>query len=99
MTVLAAPEWSEAMIAVAGIAMVTVIVSIATWQGFATGRIGLAHRREGQYQKLVDELSAVQRETTAELQKANDALAQLRGQVQELERSLKEVDRVLKSVE
>ena len=57
MTVLAATDWSDAVIAVAGIAMVTVIASIATWQIFATGRIGLAHRREGQYKTLVEELS------------------------------------------
>jgi exonuclease VII small subunit len=33
------------------------------------------------------------------LQKANEALAQLRSQTQELERGLKELDRVLKAVE
>ena len=99
MTVLAVTEWPEAMIAIAGIAMATIIVSIATWQIFATGRSGLVARREGQYKKLVEELSSVQRDTTAELQKANDALAQLRAQVQELEQSLREVDRVLKTVE
>jgi outer membrane protein TolC len=99
LTVLAVTEWPEAMIAIAGIAMVTVIVGIATWQIFATGRSGLVARREGQYKQLVEELSTVQRETTAELQKANDALAQLRAQVQDLEQSLEEVDRVLKTVE
>jgi hypothetical protein len=47
----------------------------------------------------VDELSSVQRTTTAELQRANEALAQLRGQIEELERDVEEVDRVLKAVE
>jgi hypothetical protein len=100
MTVLAATDWPEAAIAIAGIAMVTVILSIAIWHLFATGIAGwLAGRREGEYKRLVEELSAVQRDTTAELQKANDALAQLRDQVAELEESLREVDRVLKTVE
>jgi len=41
----------------------------------------------------------MQRDTTAELQKANEALAQLRGQTQQLEQGLKELDRILKAVE
>jgi Tfp pilus assembly protein PilO len=99
MTLLAATEWSDALIAIAGIAMVTILVGIVTWQLFATGRAGLQSRREGEYRKLVEELSATQRETTAELQRANEALAQLREQTHELERALQEVDRVLKAVE
>ncbi len=100
MTVLAATEWPEAAIAIAGIAMVTIVVSIAIWHLFATGVAGwLAGKREGQYKKLVEDLTAVQRDTTAELQKANDALAQLRSQVEDIEHGLKEVDRILKTVE
>ena len=41
----------------------------------------------------------MQRETTTELQKANEALAQLREQTQDLEVGLKELDRILKAVE
>ena len=99
MTFLAVSEWPEAAIAIAGIAFVTIVGSIVIWQIFATGRIGLAGRREGEYKKLAQELAAVQRDTTAELQKANDALAELRAQIQELENGLKEVDRILKAVE
>lgn len=99
MTVFAVSEWPEAIIAVAGIAFVTIVLSVLIWQIFATGRTGIARGREGEYKKLVEELAAVQRETTAELQNANDALAQLRQQTQELERGLKEVDRILKAVE
>jgi Tfp pilus assembly protein PilO len=79
--------------------LVTTFVTVLTWQIFATGRIGLTGRREGEYKKLVEELAAVQRDTTAELQRANEALAQLRRQTQELEQGLKEVDRILKAVE
>lgn len=99
MTVLAVSEWPEAIIAVAGIAFVTIVLSVLIWQLFATGRTGLAARREGEYKKLAEELAAVQRETTAELQRANEALAQLRRQTQELEQHVKEVDRILKAVE
>ena len=41
----------------------------------------------------------MQRETTTELQKANDALAQLRSQTEELKAGLGELDRILKAVE
>jgi prefoldin subunit 5 len=51
------------------------------------------------YRKLVDELSAVQRETTAELQQTNAALSHLRAQIEELGQSVSEVDRALKAVE
>jgi hypothetical protein len=98
-TILAISEWPEAMVASAGIAFVTIVSSVAIWQVFATGRTSIARNRDKEYQKLVDELTAVQRSTTAELQKANEALAQLREQTRELEAGLKEVDRVLKAVE
>ena len=99
MTLVAVSEWPEAAIAIAGIAFITIVLSIAIWQIFATGRAGLAGRRDKEYRRLVDELTAVQRESTEELQKANDALAQLRAQIAELEQGLREVDRVLKAVE
>jgi hypothetical protein len=99
MTLLAATSWPEAAVAIAGIAMVAIIVSVILWQVFATGRTSIQSRREGEYQKLVEDLAAVQRETTEELQRANEALAQLRAQTQELRNALEEVDRVLKAVE
>ncbi|HUG64991.1 MAG TPA: hypothetical protein VMK83_07220 [Gaiellaceae bacterium] len=99
MTILAVTEWPEAAIAIAGIAFITIVLSVLIWQAFSTGRMGLAGRRDKEYRKLVDELTAVQQATTAELQKANEALAQLREQTRELEAGLREVDRVLKAVE
>jgi hypothetical protein len=91
--------WPQAALAIAGVAGFTVVISVIAWQIFATGRTGIASHREGEYRKLVEELTAVQRDTTGELQRANDALAQLRAQTQELEAGLQEVDRLLKTVE
>ena len=99
MTFISATGWADAAIAIAGIAFITIVASVLIWQVFATGRIGLAYRREREYQKLVEELAEVQRETTGELQRANDALAQLRVQTRDLEQGLKEVDRLLKAVD
>jgi flagellar motility protein MotE (MotC chaperone) len=101
MTTLAAitEDWPAAAIAIAGLAGLTIVVSVLLWQIFATGRGAIASEGGKEYKRLAEELAAAQRETTAELQKANDALAQLRSQTQELERNLKELDRIIKSVE
>jgi uncharacterized protein YoxC len=99
MTVLAVSDWPEAAIAIAGIAFLTIVLSVTIWQIFGTGRTAIAKGADKEYRKLVDELTAVQRETTGELQKANDALAHLRSQIAELEQTVREVDRVLKAVE
>jgi len=102
MTLLSAisdADWPVAAIAIAGIAFVTIVVSVAIWQIFGTGRTAIQGHHDQEYRKLVDELSTVQSAATAELQRTNEALAQLRGQIEELERDVKEVDRVLKAVE
>ena len=99
MTLLAATKWPTAAIAIAGIAFLTIVVSVALWQIFGTGRTAIQSQQDQEYRKLVDELSAVQRETTAELQQTNAALSQLRAQIEELGRDVSEVDRVLKAVE
>jgi phage-related tail protein len=101
MTTLAAitEDWPSAAVAIAGIAFLTIVVSVAIWQIFATGRRAIGSESGKQYKKLAEELAEMQRETTAELQKANEALAQLHGQTEELGRGLKELDRILKAVE
>ena len=99
MMVLAVTDWPEAAIAIAGIALVTIVLSVAIWQIFGTGRTAIAGQKDKEYRKLVDELSGVQRDTATELQKTNEALAQLRAQIGELEQNVREVDRVLKAVE
>jgi uncharacterized protein HemX len=87
------------VVSVAGIAFLTVVLGIAVWQIFGTGKAAVQGHRDQEYQKLVDELTAIQRQTTAELQRANEELAQLREQTRELKTALEEVDRVLKAVE
>jgi Tfp pilus assembly protein PilV len=89
---VAATDWADAAIAIAGISMITVIVSVVVWQVFATGRTGLSARRENAYQKLAEEAAAAQRTTGETLEKAVAELAALRKQTGELERLLKEVE-------
>jgi Tfp pilus assembly protein PilO len=99
MTLLAASDWPDAAVKIAGIAFLAIVIGIALWQIFWTGKAAVAGDREGEYRKVVDELAAVQRDTATELQKTNEALAQLRAQIGELEQNVREVDRVLKAVE
>jgi hypothetical protein len=99
MIALAISDWPAAAVAIAGIAFITIVLSVTIWQIFGTGRTAIAGERDREYRKLVDELTSVQRVTTEELQKANDAPAHLRAQIAELEQGLREVDPVLKAVE
>ena len=98
MTFLAALGWPTATVIIGVLAFVTIVSCVGVWQVMATGR-SIGGGREKQYRKLAEELAAMQRDTTTELQKANEALSHLRTQTQELERGLKELDRILKAVE
>jgi hypothetical protein len=89
---LAATSWPEAAIAIAGIAFVTIVVSVALWQIFATGRTSISGRRDSTYRKLAEETTELQRRNTEVLEKAVAELAELRQRTAELERVLKEVE-------
>jgi RNA-splicing ligase RtcB len=99
MTFLAAIGWPTAVIVISIVAFLTIVASIAIWQVFATGRRAIGNEGAAEYRRLAEDLAAMQRDTTVELQKANEALAQLREQTRQLETGLKELDRILKAVE
>jgi hypothetical protein len=90
--IFAETSWADASIAIAGVAFVTIVISIVVWQIFATGRTGISAKREDAYQKLAEESAEAQRRTAEQLEKATSELAQLRRQTTELERVLKEVE-------
>jgi hypothetical protein len=88
---LAATDWAEASIAIAGIAFITIVISVLIWQIFSTGRTGLSAKRENAYQKLAEDSAQAQNRTAAGLEKAAAELAELRERTAELERMLKDV--------
>jgi hypothetical protein len=88
----AATSWTDASIAIAGIVLVMVVLSVLIWQIFSTGRTGLSAKRETAYRKLAEESKEAQERTAATLEKAVAELADLRGRTAELERMLKEVE-------
>jgi hypothetical protein len=83
--------WPEAAIAIAGIAFITIVASVAIWQIFATGRTGLSAKRENAYKKLAEDSAEAQNRTAAGLEKTAAELADLRQRTAELERLLKDV--------
>ncbi len=91
MILAASSDWAQASIAIAGIAFVTIVVSVLIWQIFATGRTGLSAKRENAYQKLAEESADAQNRTAAGLEKTASELADLRERTTELERLLKDV--------
>jgi hypothetical protein len=87
----AATSWPEASIAIAGIAFVTIVISVLLWQIFATGRTGLSAKRENAYQRLAEESAEAQNRTATALESTASELADLRQRTAELERLLKDV--------
>ena len=85
------PSWPEAMIAVGGIAMVTIIAAIAIWQVLASWRARMSVAREDAYRKLAEEAVVAQRQASAGLERATSELTELRKHTAEMERLLKEV--------
>jgi hypothetical protein len=90
--IFAETSWADASIAIAGVAFITIVISIVVWQIFATGRTGISAKRENAYRKLAEESAEAQRRTADQLEKATSELAQPRRQTTELERVLKEVE-------
>jgi hypothetical protein len=87
----AATDWADAAIAIAGIAFITVVISVLIWQIFATGRTGLSAKRENAYQRLAEESAEAQNRTASALESTASELADLRQRTAELERLLKDV--------
>lgn len=84
-------SWPTAVIPVMGILMVTVIATVAVWQGLGTWRARMQIAREQAYQKLAEEMASSQKTAAAELQRMANDLADLRARTEEVERMLKEV--------
>lgn len=85
-------DWPEAAIAIAGIALVTIIVVAVLWQVFSTWRARMSVAREEGYRKLAEEVTDAQAKTATGLEATARELTDLRERVAELERMLKEVE-------
>jgi hypothetical protein len=89
---IAATEWPDAAVAIAGVFLViavavTLIVSVA-----ATFRARMSVQREIAYRKLAEDSAAAQHRTADQLERAIAELGELRARTGELERVLKAVE-------
>ena len=89
---VAATDWADAAIALGGIAFITIVVSVAVWQVFATGRTSISSSSEKAYRKLAEESAQSQVRTASELERMNAELTELRRQTAELARVLQQVE-------
>ena len=74
----ATESWTEAAIAIAGIALVGSVLIVALWQLLATWRTRMTGARETEYRKLADESLAAQTRTAAALEQVLAELRSLR---------------------
>lgn len=83
--------WPEAFMTVGGAFVVFGLIAVIVWQVFATGRAGMAAKREQAYKELAQEAAEAQGRTAARLTELVSELQELRLRTTELERMLKDV--------
>jgi Tfp pilus assembly protein PilO len=89
--ILAATSWPDAAIAIFGIVLVMVVVSVAIWQVFGTGKTAIASKSAAEYRTLAEESAATQRRTAQALERLSTDVGELRERTAALEKLLKEV--------
>jgi len=71
-------------------ALITFLIVVVVWQGFATWRARASVAREEAYRKLAEQSSAAQRRTAEEQQKISEDLGDLRAQIAAIEKLLRD---------
>lgn len=85
-------EWPGALIAVAGIAMITAIIVVGVWQIFASWRARVSVAREDAYRKLAEQSVTTQEQILEEQKRVANHLTDVRTRVENIERILREVE-------
>jgi len=85
-------EWPEAMIATAGVLMVTAIIVIVIWQIAASWRARVAVERETAYRELAGQSANLQEQLLTEQRRVASELGDVRTRVENIERILREVE-------
>lgn len=85
-------EWPDAVIAAAGIAMVTAIVVVGIWQIFASWRARVSAAREEAYKDLAARFATTQEQLVAAQGRVATDLSEVKARVENIERILREVE-------
>lgn len=88
-------SWPEATVAVAGTALVIVIVSVLIWQIFRTGQVAISSdatsKRDASFAQAIADATAAQNTTAHRLAELSEEIKDLRGRVAAMEKLLQEV--------
>ena len=85
-------DWPQAMIAVGGIAMVTIIVVVVVWQVFLSWRAKMSIAREEAYRQLAEAGGESQRSILEHQHRLSDDLASVNQRLANIERILQQVE-------
>jgi TolA-binding protein len=88
-------SWPEAAVAIAGTALVIVIVSVLIWQIFRTGQVAISSdatsKRDASFAQAIADATAAQNTTAHRLAELSEEIKELRGRVTAMEKLLQEV--------
>jgi hypothetical protein len=88
-------SWPEAAVAIAGTALVIVIVSVLIWQIFRTGQVAISSdatsKRDASFAQAIADATAAQNTTSHRLAELSEEIKELRGRVTAMEKLLQEV--------
>jgi hypothetical protein len=85
-------DWPDALVAMAGITMISAIIVVGVWQAFASWRARVSVAREEAYRKLAEQSAATQQELLEEQKRVASHLTEVRTRVENIERILREVE-------
>jgi TolA-binding protein len=88
-------SWPEATVAIAGTALVIVIVSVLIWQIFRTGQVAISSdatsKRDASFAQAIADATAAQNTTSHRLAELSEEIKELKGRVTAMEKLLQEV--------
>jgi hypothetical protein len=88
-------SWPEAAVAIAGIVLVIVIVSVIAWQIFRTGQVAISSdansKRDASFAQAIADGTAAQNTTAHRLAELSEEIKELKGRVTAVEKLLQEV--------
>jgi hypothetical protein len=85
-------DWPEAMIAVGGIAMITIIVVVSIWQIFLSWRAKMSVAREEAYRSLAETSTAAQQALSEQQHRMSEDLTAVSQRLANIEHILQQVD-------
>ena len=88
-------SWPEATVAIAGIVLIIVIVSVIAWQIFRTGQVAIASdaasQRDANFAQAIADGTAAQNTTAHRLAELSEEIKELKSRVTAMEKLLQEV--------